>query len=414
MTCPSGRIGSTLRWVSQFANAVFLGTWMVWIAASTFGWSQGHTVSNFAQLSRQADQAREAHDFNRAVKLYRQALAQHPRWAQGWWSLGTIYYDVNSYQNAAHAFQRLTVIEPKNGTSFAMLGLSLFELSQDDQALQDIQAARKLGIQTNEELHRVVLYHEGLLFLRKNKFRSAQEALTLLASEGATENSAALALGMSVLLVHPSKLPPEGSLGYGTILRIGEAETLSAEKKFEEGKHIYASAVEETPSFPNLHYAYGRFLVKIDESDQAITEFEEEIQNNPSHVQARLEIAAGRYRIDSAAGVKYAEEAVRLDPQLPFGHYLLGLLYLDTADTMKAIRELEVAQRGYSKESKIYFALGNAYAQAGRKQDAARARAMFLRRTAENKETSEPSTSEDESPSLDQRSVRAGPKSKPQ
>jgi predicted Zn-dependent protease len=64
---------------------------------------------------------------------------------------------------------------------------------------------------------------------------------------------------------------------------------------------------------------------------------------------------------------------------LPFGHYLLGLLLLDVNDYARAIPELENAQRAFDREPGVYFALGTAYARAGLKQEAARARATFLR-----------------------------------
>src|SRR5437660_12755500 len=64
---------------------------------------------------------------------------------------------------------------------------------------------------------------------------------------------------------------------------------------------------------------------------------------------------------------------------MPFSHYLLGLLRLDTGNAAGAIPELETAQKAFSKQSKIYFSLGNAYARVGRKAEAAKARAEFVR-----------------------------------
>jgi predicted Zn-dependent protease len=68
---------------------------------------------------------------------------------------------------------------------------------------------------------------------------------------------------------------------------------------------------------------------------------------------------------------------VQLDPKLPFAHYLYGLLLLDTDDYKRAIPELETAKKGITDDPKLYFALGTAYARAGRTADAERARAQF-------------------------------------
>jgi tetratricopeptide (TPR) repeat protein len=66
-----------------------------------------------------------------------------------------------------------------------------------------------------------------------------------------------------------------------------------------------------------------------------------------------------------------------------FAHYLLGLLLLDTNDYQRALPELEIAEKAFPREPKLYFALGSAYSRAGRKQDAERARSMFERLTKE-------------------------------
>ena len=376
--------------------------------------AQKQTGGSFAQLSRQADQARDAEDLDRAAALYRQALAVNPRWTEGWWSLGTIQYDRNSYREAAQAFERVAALSPKNGTAFAMLGLCQFELGSDGAALRNIRAGLELGLQQDDSLRRVVLYHAGVLQLRQSKFSSAQQSLTQLAAAGAQEDRVALSLGMAVLLVHPAKLPPEGSLGYDVVHKAGQAESLAAIKQTEEARKLYHAAIQEAPDFPNLHYAYGRFLLELRETEPAVAEFQQEIRSNPRHVQANLEIAAVRYRVNSAEGLPYAQHAVELDPSLPFGHYLLGLLYLDTGSAGKAIPELEIARKKFPNEAKVYFALGTAYARQGRKAEAAQARATFTRLNNQHKHGDEPATYGQEPSGTDSQKIGADTEHQPE
>jgi len=94
---------------------------------------------------------------------------------------------------------------------------------------------------------------------------------------------------------------------------------------------------------------------------------------------AMLEIVLMRYQVDSQDGLKYAERAVKLAPQIPFGRYMLGLLRLDTGDAVGAVPELEIAQKAFPNVANIYYSLGNAYSRVGRKAEAARARAKFVR-----------------------------------
>jgi len=342
----------------------------------------------FDRIAVDADQARDANDLEKALVLYRRALGLRPEWAEGWWSVGTILYERDSYAEAAQSFRRVVSLRPNHGSANVMLGLCEFELGQDKPALAHLQRGRQLGILKNPQLARVMLYHEGLLLLRKGRFEDAQEALSVLSRDGGDDGELMLALGMSALNIFPAKLPPDGSTAREVVMRVGKAEFLAATKKFDEARREYSSVADEFPETANIHYALGRFLLDIGEVDPAVAAFKRQIQASPNNVPARLQIAAAWYRLNSAAALKYAEEAVKLEPQRPFGHYLLGLLYLDTQNFAIAISELETAKRDYSSVPQLYFALGNAYARAGRKADAARARAVFARLNAQNEKES--------------------------
>jgi len=334
---------------------------------------------DFDKLSAQAEQASEQNRLGEAIGLYRKALVIQPKWVEGWWSLGTLLYDRNEYANAAFAFQKVVLLDTKDGTAYAMLGLCQFELGRDAIALKDLQTGRQLGLANDPQLRNVMLYHEGILLLRNGQFGSAQDTLVRLSRDGVQNENLFLALGMSVLLLRPGALPEKATPERDVVLQAGQAEAQASMKQFEQAKQVYIAIVKEYPDYPNLHYAYGRFLLEMHDTDEAVRQFKRELKNNPDQVNAMLEIAAVRYRIDSASGLRYAEEAVKLAPQLPFAHYLLGLLYLDTNQAAVAIPHLEAARRAFPNEPSVYFALGTAYAKVGRKEDAARARLIFLR-----------------------------------
>ena len=129
--------------------------------------------ASFAALSRQADAARDANRLDDAVVLYKKALALDPKWAEGWFSLGTIEYDRSDYAAASRAFRRVLPLAPKEGSAHAFLGLCEYQLGEYDNALKHIEEASVLGIAKNPQFRQVVLYHEGLLNLRKNRFEAA-------------------------------------------------------------------------------------------------------------------------------------------------------------------------------------------------------------------------------------------------
>lgn len=335
--------------------------------------------SGFASLSQRAAEARDANHLDEAAALYTKALAVRPKWSEGWWSLGTIEYDQDHYTKAAQDFEKLIILEPSNGTAHAMLGLCQFELNQDELALNNLWKAEQLGIIKNDELRHVALYHMGILQLRARKFGDAKETLDQLVKFGVRSNELVTALGLAVLLINPKDAPAEGTPGATVVEGAGRAEALLVNKDYDQAKQAYVQLISEYPDYPNLHFAYGRLLLETNETDAAVEQFQLELKRDPQNVSSLLEIAAVRYQVDSQEALPYAEKALKLAPRLPFTHYLVGLLRLDTGNPAGAIPELEIAQKSFPNESRIFFSLGTAYARTGHKVEAAKARAEFTR-----------------------------------
>jgi len=344
---------------------------------------QSTSSPSFDSLSKRAAEARDADRLDDAVALYRKALALHPKWAEGWWSLGTIEYDRNNYPTAARAFRQLLPLAPKDGTAHVMLGLCEFELGQDSSALKHLQEGKELGVSTNPQLRMVTLYHEGLLLLRAGQFKAAQASLMDTCAKQLQGEDVLHSLGLAFLRVLPKDAPPADSPGDQIISSVGRAACFTGGKKYDDARREYQSVVDEYPSYPNIHYAYGRFLVDVNDANAGIEQFKLELQNQPNDVNSRLEIAAALYKMDSAAGVPFAEDAAKLNSNLPFAHYLLGLLYVDIANFESAVPQLEIAEKAFPRDARLQLALASAYSRVGRKQDAAKARATYERLSKE-------------------------------
>src|SRR5690349_13146486 len=75
------------------------------------------------RTKKQAEAARAAKRLDESIQLYKRALAMQPSWDEGWWALGTLYYELDRFDEARPVFKRLTVIKPDVGVPWAMLGL---------------------------------------------------------------------------------------------------------------------------------------------------------------------------------------------------------------------------------------------------------------------------------------------------
>ena len=366
--------------------AVVLASATLMLAPRVLAGQAESKSSAFSQLTEAAKKASEDNRLDEAKTLYHKAVTLRPRWTEGWWSLGMIDYDQDHYAKAAQDFEKLITLEPSNGTAHAMLGLCQFELNKDELALNNLWKAEQLGIIKNEELRHVALYHMGILQLRARKFGDAKETLDQLVKLGVRSNELVTTLGLAVLLISPKDAPPEGAPGAAVVEGAGRAEALLVAKDYDQAKRAYIQLTSEYPDYPNLHFAYGRLLLDTNETDAAVEQFQLELKRDPQSVSSLLEIAAVRYQVDSQEALPYAEKALKLAPRLPFTHYLVGLLRLDTGNPAGAIPELEIAQKSFPNESRIFFSLGTAYARTGRKAEAAKARAEFTRLHAKEKE----------------------------
>ncbi|PYT19708.1 MAG: hypothetical protein DMG58_35745, partial [Acidobacteria bacterium] len=131
----------------------------------------------FEALSQRADAAREGDRTDDAIDLYKDALAVKSDWAEGWWYLGTLFYENNRYAEARPVFQKLVEFKPKGGPAWAMLGLCDFQVKDYARALDHLEQGRVLGIASNTHLSVVVRYHIAALM---NHFEQHESALQLL------------------------------------------------------------------------------------------------------------------------------------------------------------------------------------------------------------------------------------------
>ena len=336
---------------------------------------------NFEAIAAAAAAARDADKIDEAIGLYRQAVGLRPAWAEGWWFLGTLYYDHDNYAEAVPAFLRTAQIQQKVGAPWAMLALCEFQLARYDDAHVHLVQARTLGLGDNSELVRVMRYHDGLLSILKGDFEKAHETLSSLSYEGLKSEELIISLGLAVLRI--GMTPKEITINYpdrALIRRVGLAEHFAAERNMSDAQREYDMAVRDYGKVANVQYAYGRFLLMNRDDEAAQAAFQREVQNWPKHALARCQLANIKLRNkDLEGGLPLAEEAVKMAPRLPLGHYIFGRLLLEAGQSDRAIVELETVSRMVPNEPKIYFALARAYTKSKRKLDADKARATFTR-----------------------------------
>ncbi len=333
----------------------------------------------FEELAKRATAEREADHFQQAVELYREALRLNPKWGEGWFYLGTLFYDADRYADALPAFRNAVELTPAFGSSWAMLGLCEFETGDLKNSLIHLQKGRTLGLEGNDQLLNVTRYHEALLLNTVGEFEMASELLTSLLARGVESVDVKMALGLATLRVSllPGQLDPSKD---ALVHAAGEVAAEGALNNLDQALAGYRQLLQDFPRTPFLHYAYGIALLSLSRFDEAEKEFKEEMKITPDSALPYMylgyvELQTRQYE----EALPTCRTAVRLAPHAFPGRYLLGRTYLELGNISQAVEELETARRLAPYSPEVRYNLARAYARAKRNDEAARERKEFTR-----------------------------------
>jgi predicted Zn-dependent protease len=174
----------------------------------------------------------------------------------------------------------------------------------------------------------------------------------------------------------PSEYPPDRR---EMVLMAGRASYMMATRNTAAADKAFESLAVRYPETPNVHYAYGVFLLQ-EQADKALEEFKRELELQPGHAWSLMQMAYEYLkRGDAAAALPFAQQAVKAAPNAFTAHKALGQALLETDDVEGAIRELEAGIKLAPESPGLHFTIARAYQRAGRVEDANRARKEFTR-----------------------------------
>jgi len=238
--------------------------------------------------------------------------------------------------------------------------------------------------QVNPETYKA--YLTGMFHLNKSTPEGFERGLAYL--QQAVENDpaeplahAGLALGY-VTLGHGSAAQPDvfprARVAALTALKLdetlAEAHSVLADVKlyyewdWAGAEDAFQRAMELNPNHALTHYHYAWYLALFGRLDEAIEEHKRAQELDPLmplHTAwlGRLYQYAGRYE----EAIDEARKSLELNPDFPVGHFVLGEVYAEKGMYEEAIA---AAKKAAAVNPAWRFALGSAYALAGRKDEA--------------------------------------------
>jgi predicted Zn-dependent protease len=213
---------------------------------------------------------------------------------------------------------------------------------------------------------------------RVEQYEQALETLGEFASEGNDNPRVIEAMGIATLRMPmlPIETPPDRR---EMVLMAGRASYMMATRNTAAAERAFDSLASRYPETPNVHYAYGVFLLQ-EQPDKAIEEFKRELALQPSHPWSLMQIAFEYLkRGDGPSALTWAQQSVAAAPNAFPAHKALGQALLETGDVDGAIKEVQTGIKLAPDSPGLHFTLARAYQRAGRLEEATRERDEFTR-----------------------------------
>lgn len=343
--------------------------------------SARHSNVPFDELARQAADAQASGDTTAAIQHYREALRQRPTWNDGRWSLAMLYYTSGRYPEAIAALKDFIAANPSNGTAWAVLGLSEFEMRDFDNALVHLQHGRELGFGGSADSVQLANYRLGLLLIHSGQFEAASEVLGPDHS-GPLAGEVEFARGLALLRMPLFPQQVDASKR-ALVQQCGRVASLLHQSRYDAAFADFNRLLDANPMVPFLHYSYGTALIALSQYDEARQQMLKETQVSPASPLPYLRLASIALRQHRAAdAVSPAEKALRTAPESAEGHYLLGRANLESGNSEIAVAELQKASALAPGSPEVHYNLAKAYSRAGMTSEADQERATFVRLNA--------------------------------
>jgi tetratricopeptide (TPR) repeat protein len=343
-------------------------------------------------LFQQAERALAERRYAEAGQAYERLQQLQPGVAEVHARLGLIYFQQGRFADAIAPLRRALKLKGDLANVDSLLAMSLSEIGRHDEALPGLEKAFQQQ-STDAALRRMVALH-------------LQRAYTDL---GRDSSAVTVALELSrrypddpEVLYHTGRL--FGNYAYLQMVRLAQiapdsvwlhqaaGEANESQGLFDEAIREYQQVLAVAPKRPGLHFRIGR--VQLSRSIQAkgdaaaeaaaLSEFEQELQIDPSNAKAAYEIGemqrkAGR--LDKA--VESFTTAVKSYPEFEEALVGLGRTLVAAGESRAALPHLQKATSLNPRDEVAFYQIAQAYRALGQEAEQQAALAAFERLRSE-------------------------------
>ncbi len=287
-------------------------------------------------------EARQEH-YTEAIAFYRKAMALNPSMPRLRFNLGLAYFKAGEYKNAILQLRPLLKAQPAASA---------------------------------DEIQRVTLLlgmsHYGL-----GEFTAATPYLKQAAASDAQN------LTLQLTLAHSCLLSKQYQCVLDQFHRIIALNPDSAEAHMLAGEALdemkdtvnstleFRAAVQANPKEPNVHFGLGYMLWMQGLNQEAVQEFQAELNNYPEQSLAMLYMADSEIKLNQLEAARpLLEKVVLVAPNNSMAHLDLGIVYIEAGQKEDALRELKKVIALKPDDTSAHWRLSRLYRSMGKTAEA--------------------------------------------
>jgi len=329
------------------------------------------------ESQRQTALTLEQHGKNaEAETAWRAFLKQHPANPEPYAHLGLIQARQQHYKEAVPLYRKALALSPSTPELQLNLGLALFKAGEMKEAIRFFQPLLRNQPPSSPDAQRLTILL-GMAHYALGEFADAAPYLKQAAARDPQN------LGLRLSLAHSCLWSKQYQCVLDTYHEIlllnaesAEADILAGEALDELKDHAgaikqFRAAVKANPNEPDVHFGLGYLLWTQRQYEEAASELQAELTNNPNQIQALVYLGDAQMQMGHPeAALPILEQVERVAPTLSLGHLDLGILYADAGRNEEALRELNVAKKLTPEDVNVHWRLGRLYRAMGKKNEA--------------------------------------------
>lgn len=320
------------------------------------------------QLYAQARAASARGDTASAIAKYRAMIKLAPHLAPAYNNLGMLYFNEHDYVHAAEVLRRGLDINPKMPTAVAMLGMSDFQLGEDQKAepllLEALRADPK-----NDQVDMMLI--QALINARK--LEDASSRLRDFLARNPKDQQAWYLLGKTYLQMSENALGQVREIDPDSVAAHEIAGEIDASMhNYDLALVEYKKAVELAPKAPGTHMHMGDAYWYIGKWESAQSEFRAELENDPYNCLARWKLANSILEANDSSGeaLKQLDLTIQRCPQLMQARVDRARALVRMDRQTEALPDLLMADKDSPSEPTIHFLLAAVYRAQGKSAEA--------------------------------------------